>query len=93
MKNYAVNGGVAVATQMRYHSKCSGLLTKNPKKQVIRVDADSANDSKGNIVQLTYRVHLEIGITYTMNLYYTKCKLLINTKAKLIFLLMNISIR
>ena len=49
-------------------------------------DADSAKDSKGNIVQLTYTVHLEIGISYTMNLYYTKCTILINGKATMVFI-------
>ena len=87
---YAVNGGGVVATLNAVSFEMFRFACKEfyntPKKQIIHVDADSAKDSKGNIVQLTYTVHLEVGISYTMKLYYTKCTLLINGKATMIFI-------
>ena len=87
---YAVKGGGVVATLDAVSFEMFRFACKEfynaPKKQIICVDADSAKDSKGNIVQLTYTVHLEIGINYTMNLYYTKCTLLINGKATMVFI-------
>ena len=82
---YAVKGGGVVATLDAVSFEMFRLACKDfynaPKKQIIRVDADSAKDS-----QLTYTVHLEIGISYTMNLYYTECTLWINGKATMVFI-------
>ena len=55
---YAVKGGGVVATLDAVSFEMFRFACKEfynaPKKQIIRVDADSAKDSKGNIVQLTY---------------------------------------
>ncbi|MEW8548708.1 MAG: hypothetical protein AB2693_34840 [Candidatus Thiodiazotropha sp.] len=82
---YAVKDGGIVATMdavsfelFRYSCK---EYYDNPKGHIVRVDRDSAKDSRGNIVQLTYTVHLKDNISYTVNMYLTKCSLLINGKA------------
>ena len=85
---YAVKGEGVVATLDAVSFEMFRFACKEfynaPKKQIICVDA--AKDSKVTIVQLTYTVHLEISINYTMNLYYTKCILLINGKATMVFI-------
>ena len=47
---------------------------------------DSAKDTKGNIIQTTYTVSLKGASSYTLNLYLTKCSLLVNGKSTQHFL-------
>ncbi|MEW8548790.1 MAG: PHD finger domain-containing protein [Candidatus Thiodiazotropha sp.] len=53
----------------------------SPVGQIQNIKKDSAKDTKGNIVQITYTVSLKEATRYTLNIYLTKCSLLINGKA------------
>lgn len=53
----------------------------SPVDQIQKVKTDNAKDTRGNIVQVTYTVILKEATTYTLNMYLTRCSLLINGKA------------
>ena len=87
---YASKGGGIVANLDEvsfelFRHTCTDFLNA-PNVQIVRVDRDNANDNKGNIMQYTYTVHLQNNVGYTMNLYLTKCLLLINGNATMTFI-------
>ncbi len=49
-------------------------------KDLYTVNLDKSIDAKGNVVQYTYHVKLNDEPKYTLNLYTTKCSLLVNGK-------------
>lgn len=87
---YAVKGGGIVAmldavTFEMFRYACNEYFSI-PDTQILNVHRDNATDGGGNIVQHTYTVHLHSGKSYTMNLYLTKCSMLINGKATMTFM-------
>ena len=87
---YAVKGGGIVANldavSFELFKHACSVYQNAFNDQIVRVDKDSATDNKGNVVQHTYTVHLKNNVGYTMNLYLTKCSLLINGKATMTFI-------
>ncbi|MCW4344959.1 MAG: hypothetical protein N0E48_16630 [Candidatus Thiodiazotropha endolucinida] len=87
---YAVKGGGVVAkldavSFELFHISCKDYFS-NSTDDILNVSRDSAKDGKGNIVQYTYVVYLKDNTSYTVNLYVTKCSLLINGRATYYFI-------
>ena len=82
---YEIKGGGIVAkldavSFELFHYSCKDFF-HNSDDEISRVDRDSAKDGRGNIVQYTYTVHLNDDTKYTVNMYSTKCSLLVNGRA------------
>ena len=52
----------------------------------LSVKIDSAKDNRDNVVHYTYMISLQDSTGYTLNLYPTRCSLLINGKATSCFI-------
>ena len=63
-----------------FRLSCDSYFSLSNEK-LLNVKIDKSADRKGNMVQYTYEVTPKDADSYTVNLYCTKCSLLINGKA------------